>query len=101
MKAKIEQNKAYKIFVDEIAQVVQQSREHAVKSVQRTANLMYWEIGKLIISRQDQYGWGNAIIENLSADLQARIGAGQSWSPRNLRFMRQLYEEYAAYTNEI
>lgn len=89
------QNKAYKVFVNEIAQVVQQSRTYAVSHVQRTTNLMYWEIGKLIIDRQNQYGWGKAIIENLSIDLQAKVGAGQSWSPRNLQFMRQLYEEYA------
>jgi len=97
---KPEQNKAYKSFVDEVAQVVQQSREYAARTVQRTANIMYWEIGKLIINRQQQYGWGNAVVETLSSDLQAKIGIGQSWSPRNLRLMRQFYEEYAMYLND-
>jgi predicted nuclease of restriction endonuclease-like (RecB) superfamily len=94
------QDTPYEAFVNEVAQMVQQSREHAIRSVQRTANLMYWEIGKLIISRQEQYGWGKAIVDKLSADLQERIGVGQSWSPRNLRMMRQLYEEYSVYINE-
>jgi predicted nuclease of restriction endonuclease-like (RecB) superfamily len=93
------QKNAYKALVEEIAGLVQQSREHAAKSVQRTANLVYWEIGKLIITRQNEYGWGKAIVEQLSADLQKKIGEGQSWSPRNLWLMRQLYEEYASPTN--
>lgn len=51
----------------------------------------------MIIDRQNQYGWGKSIVENLSIDLQEKIGAGQSWSSRNLRLMRQLYEEYSQY----
>ncbi len=89
------QKTAYKAFVNEVAEVVQQSREYAVKSVHRSMNLLYWEIGKLIIDRQQQYGWGKAIVENLSIDLQKKIGPGQSWSSRNLWLMRQLFEEYA------
>ena len=95
---KPKQNKAYKILVEQIAQVVQQSRVHAVKTVQQTTNLLYWEIGKLIIERQNEYGWGASIVDNLSMDLQAKIGAGQSWSSRNLRLMRQLYEDYSQLT---
>jgi len=89
------QNKDYKVFVNDVAQLVHQSRDFAARSVQQTANLMYWEIGKLIIDRQAQYGWGASIVDKLSTDLQKKIGSGQSWSPRNLRLMRQFYEEYS------
>jgi len=95
---KPKQNKAYNVLVDEIAQVVQQSQVYAVQSVQRTASLVYWEIGKLIIEKQQQYGWGTPIVENLSMDILAKIGAAQSWSARNLRLMRQLYEDYSQAT---
>ncbi len=89
------QAKDYKAFVNDVAQLVQHSRSYAANTVQQTANLTYWEIGKLIIERQARYGWGAAIVDKLSADLQKKIGTGQSWSPRNLRLMRQFYEEYS------
>jgi len=95
---KPKQNKAYNVLVDEIAQVVQQSQVYAVQSVQRTASLVYWEIGKLIIEKQQQYGWGTSIVENLSMDILAKIGAAQSWSARSLRLMRRLYEDYSQAT---
>ncbi len=89
------QTKDYKALVNDIAQLVQRSQLHAARSVQQTANLMYWEIGQLIIERQAQHGWGTAIVEKLSIDLQKKVGTGPSWSPRNLRLMRQFYEEYS------
>ena len=94
------QNTDYNVFVDEVAELVLQSSEFASRYVQRTVNLTYWQIGALIVNRQKQYGWGKAIINNLSIDLQLRIGTGQSWSPRNLRLMQQLYEEYAPFVHE-
>ncbi len=56
---------------------------------------MYWNIGELIIKRQQEYGWGNSIVEQLSKDLPYHIGEGISWSPHNLRSMRQLVDEYS------
>ena len=96
---KREQNKAYKVLLQEIIQVVKQSQVYAVRSVQRATNLLYWEVGKMIIERQNQYGWGASVVEKLSIDLQDQIGAGQSWSARNLRMMKQLYEEYTLLIN--
>lgn len=49
----------------------------------------------MIIKRQREYGWGKAIVEQLSNDLSPQIGGGISWSPRNLWFMRQLVNEYS------
>jgi len=96
---KRERNKAYKVLLQEIVQVVQQSQLYAVRSVQQTTNLLYWEIGKMIIERQNLYGWGAAVADKLSLDLQEKIGAGQSWSACNLRMLRQLYEDYTHLTN--
>ena len=98
---KREQNKAYKVLLQEIVQVMNQSKVYAIRSVLLTTNLMYREIGKMIIERQQQYGWGAATGDNLSIDLQDKTGARQCWSARNLRMMRQLYEEYTLLTNNV
>lgn len=75
--------------------LVQNSRTVAIQSVQRFSNILYWEIGDVIIRNQRLYGLGNSIVEQLSKDLKNQIGEGVSWSPRNLWFMRQLVDEYS------
>lgn len=85
----------YQDFVTEIIDMVQHHRVQAVQIVQSYTNQLYWEIGELIIKRQQEYGWGKSIVKQLSNDLNHRLGDGISWSPRNLWFMRQLVEEYS------
>ncbi len=79
----------------DIVRLVQNSRTVAIQSVQRFSNILYWEIGDVIIRNQRLYGLGNSIVEQLSKDLKNQIGEGVSWSPRNLWFMRQLVDEYS------
>jgi predicted nuclease of restriction endonuclease-like (RecB) superfamily len=85
----------YQNFVTEIIDLVQHHRIQAVQIVQSYTNQLYWEIGELIIKKQQEYGWGKSIVKQLSNDLNHRFGDGISWSPRNLWFMRQLVEEYS------
>ncbi|MCG2737595.1 MAG: PDDEXK nuclease domain-containing protein [Candidatus Methanoperedenaceae archaeon] len=85
----------YQEFLAEIVNLVQNHRALAVQTVQTVSNLLYWNIGELIIQKQEQYGWGKSIVKQLSKDLNIYIGEGVSWSPRNLWFMRQLVDEYS------
>lgn len=85
----------YQEFLAEIVNLVQNHRALAVQTVQTVSNLLYWNIGELIIQKQEQYGWGKSIVKQLSKDLNIHIGEGVSWSPRNLWFMRQLVDEYS------
>lgn len=85
----------YSEFLNEIVSMVQNYRVLAVYSVQTISNQLYWNIGELILNKQNEYGWGKSIVEKISKDLNNRIGEGISWSPRNLWFMRQLVAEYS------
>jgi len=85
----------YQEFLAEIVNLVQNHRVLAVQTVQTVSNQLYWNIGELIIKKQQQYGWGKSTVEQLSKDLNFYIDKGVSWSPRNLRFMRQLVDEYS------
>jgi len=89
------QHAQYQQFVDEVVGLVQQYRAIAVQSVQSISNQLYWNIGELIIRKQEEFGWGKSIVEQLSKDMRFHIGEGLSWSPRNLWFMRQLVYEYS------
>ena len=50
--------------------------------------LLYWEIGKTILRRQEREGWGAKVIDRLSADLRTAFPDMQGLSPRNLKNMR-------------
>jgi predicted nuclease of restriction endonuclease-like (RecB) superfamily len=49
---------------------------------------LYWDIGRLILDRQQAEGWGAKVIERLSLDLQNEFPGQQGFSPRNLKYMR-------------
>ncbi len=85
----------YHQFLDEVVRLVQNHRAFAVQTVQTISNQLYWNIGELIIKKQNEHGWGKSIVEQLSKDLNQHVGEGVSWSPRNLWFMRQLVDEYS------
>ena len=86
---------AYNEFLSDVATAVQQHRVQAIQSVQTISNQLYWNIGELIIQKQEEFGWGKSVILLLSRDLPQLIGEGVSWSPRNLQFMKQLVVEYS------
>jgi predicted nuclease of restriction endonuclease-like (RecB) superfamily len=88
-------SETYQQFLSEIVNLVQNHRVQAMQTVQTISNQLYWNIGELIIRKQQEHGWGKSIVEQLSRDLNRIIGEGVSWSPRNLWFMRQLVNEYS------
>ena len=50
--------------------------------------MLYWDIGRLILERQEREGWGAKVIERLSADLREAYPDMKGLSPRNLKYMR-------------
>ena len=86
---------AYPNFVAEVVNLVQHHRVQAIQTVQAISNNLYWNIGELIIKKQQAFGLGKSIVEQLSKDLTQKIGDGVSWSPRNLWLMMQLVSEYS------
>jgi DUF1016 N-terminal domain len=49
---------------------------------------LYWDLGRLILDRQETGGWGSKVIERLSNDLRAEFSGMTGLSVRNLRYMR-------------
>ena len=87
-------DRAYQDFLREIKAQVVQSRIGAARSLNRSLIGLYWSLGKLIVERQEVLGWGNAVVEQLSADLKAEFPEMTGFSPRNLWFFKQFYEAY-------
>jgi len=50
--------------------------------------LLYWDIGWMILDRQERAGWGTRVIDRLAADLRDAFPDMKGFSPRNLKYMR-------------
>ncbi|TDD96199.1 PDDEXK nuclease domain-containing protein [Flavobacterium cellulosilyticum] len=86
-------------FVQEIKTQIKEAQYRALQKVNVEQIQLYWNIGKTILERQQQYGWGKGIVEILAAELQKEFVGINGFSARNLWYMRNLYEQY--YTSSL
>jgi predicted nuclease of restriction endonuclease-like (RecB) superfamily len=90
----ITKSKDYLQTLEEIKKKVKSAQMRAHLAVNREMIILYWQIGSTILERQEQCGWGVAVIDNLSQDLKKEFGTLKGFSPRNLRDMRTFASEY-------
>ena len=78
----------YSQLLDAIAKRVSLGRLSATTAVNRELIATNWAIGRLILDRQNDEGWGSRIIDQLSFDLKVGFPDARGFSPRNLKYMR-------------
>jgi predicted nuclease of restriction endonuclease-like (RecB) superfamily len=78
----------YSQLLDAIAQRVSLGRLSATTAVNRELTATNWAIGRLVLDRQNDEGWGSRIIDRLSSDLKFGFPDARGFSPRNLKYMR-------------
>ncbi len=87
-------DKSYVEFFAEIKHQIKEARYRALQVVNKEKITLYWNIGKTICERQQQYGWGKSVVELLAAELQKEFVGIDGFSARNLWYMRNLYDQY-------
>jgi len=75
-------------MLNEIKSRVQQARLRTLLAANASMVLAYWEVGPVILARQQSEGWGAKVIDRLSDDLRAAFPDMQGLSPRNLKYTR-------------
>lgn len=84
----------YQEFFEDIKRRVAEARTRATLAVNRKLIELYWCIGSLIVYRQQEEGWGSAVIERLSGDLRASFPQVTGFSKSNIWRMRAFYLAY-------
>ena len=79
---------AYAAALAAIRARIQQERLRVVLSANAAMILLYWDIGRTILDRQQDAGWGARVIDRLAADLRESFPDMKGFSPRNLKYMR-------------
>lgn len=92
-----DQNPDYKNLLHRITSLYTDGQAAAVRSVQRTLLLTYWQVGQIIVEfeqgGQARSEYGSQLLTRLSRDLSHKFGKGFSRS--GLNHMRLVYQRYS------
>mgnify|MGYP001809683336 CR=1 FL=1 len=84
----IPQPEGYADWLAALKARVHSAQQRATLAVNRELVLLYWQIGRDILTRQAEQGWGTKVIDRLASDLRAAFPEMKGFSPRNLKYMR-------------
>src|ERR1700757_4376546 len=84
----------YPALLESIKERVRSAQLRASFAVNRELIVLYWSIGRDILSRQKAEGWGAKIIDRLGRDLASEFPGIEGFSPRNLKYMRAFAEAW-------
>ncbi len=85
---------AYAALLGAVKDRIRSAQYAALKAVNKELIALYWDIGRMIVERQQGESWGKAVVENLAHDLQDEFPGIKGYSARNLLYMRNVYTAY-------
>jgi len=83
-------NKEYTVWLKKLKSKIRSTQLKAAVAVNTELIMFYWDFGRLIT--QKQTSWGTKFIEQLSINLKEEFVDIQGFSFRNLKYIRQFYE---------
>ncbi len=84
----------YDELLDDLKSRVRSAQLKAAVAANRELIQLYWDIGRLIVERQEREGWGTSVIDRLAADLQKAFPGLKGFSPSNVSRMRAFFLAY-------
>ena len=89
----------YNDAVQAIKQAILSSQLRATRHVNEEQLALYFGIGKYISENTREGKWGTSAVESISRQLSAELPGLKGYSVRNLKLMRQFYEEWHGISN--
>jgi predicted nuclease of restriction endonuclease-like (RecB) superfamily len=84
----------YSQLLVDVKQRIRSAQYAALKAVNQELIALYWDIGQLIVDRQQAAGWGKSVVEQLAKDIQEEFPGISGFSTANLWRMRSFYLGY-------
>lgn len=89
-----EMSDAYLKFIEEVKSEIQKQRISVVLNANSSMICLYWNIGRSILKKQEEEGWGAKIIDRMAKDLKDAFPEMSGFSPRNIKYMRKFAESW-------
>lgn len=84
-----EMSDSYLQFIEEIKKEIQKQRVSVVMNANTSMICLYWNIGRAILKKQEEEGWGAKVIDRMSKDLKIAFPEMSGFSTRNIKYMRK------------
>lgn len=84
----------YSELLGDLVTRIRAAQQRAAVSVNREVVLLYWGIGREILTRQEREGWGAQVVMRLAIDLRRAFPGTRGFSARNLKYMQALAEDW-------
>ena len=88
------QNQEYSSWVVSLKSTIKQRQIKAAIAVNSNLIMMYWDLGKQIVEKQENTKWGSGFIDQLSKDLKSEFPDMGGFSRSNLFSIRKFYLFY-------
>ena len=85
----------YAALVTEIKGHIRDAQYRALRAVNKELIDLYWNIGKLIVEKQQGATWGHSVVEKLAVDVRGEFPGVQGFSAANMWRMKLFYENYS------
>jgi predicted nuclease of restriction endonuclease-like (RecB) superfamily len=83
----------YAQWLASLKQRIQGARQRGLLAANGEQIRLYHDIGREILDRQSQQGWGAKVIDQLSADLRGAFPDMKGFSSRNLKYMKAFAQQ--------
>ena len=84
----------YDAFLGALKTRIRTAQIRAAIAVNQELILLYWQIGREILERQQEEGWGAKVIDRLAKDLKREFPDMKGFSRTNLLYMRAFASAY-------
>ena len=92
--APVPDDQSYAALLDELKTRIRTAQVKAALAVNQELVMLYWHIGREILTRQQEQGWGAKVIDRLAQDLKREFPDMKGFSGRNLKYMRAFAEAW-------
>ncbi len=87
--------KDYFTLLRDIKERIRSAQYAALKEVNKELISLYWDIGQMIVERQQGDTWGKSVVQQLALDLQKEFPGIGGFSASNLWRMKVFYQTYS------
>lgn len=85
---------SYREFIHSLKQFIREQRLAVVIHANAAMTCLYWQIGRAILKKQAEEGWGTRVIDRIAKDLRDAFPEMKGFSTRNLKYMRKFAENW-------
>ena len=78
----------------EVVGLIEQAREHALRTVNTALIDLYWQVGEYISRKLESAVWGEGVVDRLAQFITREHSDIKGFTRRSLFRMRQFYETY-------